>query len=667
MRLYMAAALAAALMGSSALAQSEQGGVLQYPAAFFSDARPNTAYDMIGRVPGFTFDDGKSARGFAGTAGNVLIDGQRPTAKTDDLQSILQRIPATDVERIEVIRGGAQGIDMHGQTVVANVVRKKGDSTQIVADISNNFWPDGHMVPAASIQFTRHEGDSTYEASLEQIANYDDSVGKGFYNITDTLAGTVKHYDIHYKNMGLGWGATGAATIPLFGGQFKANATYRDSPYGSVNTYFAPGDDWSIINNNGSKKGEIGLHWIGTVGGTELETLALQRLGRSTNFQSSTAAGNHEIFAQRNRTAESIARATLRYRPNQDLTIEAGAEGAYNLLDGSTTYSVNGTAVPLPSADARVDEKRTEVFAQATWNFAPDWKLEAGSRFEYSIIGETGYTELSREFFYPKPRALLTWSPAKDTQLRLRYERVLGQLDFSNFVASSNLGAFGVNAGNPNLAPDRHSQYELSFEQHFWDRGAVVVTLLHEEISGVMDYIPVVGPSGVFSAPGNIGAGHKNQIDVEVSLPLDRLGLKNGLLKATNLWRFTGVRDPATGAVRAISGIRPRDFEYTLTQDIDSLKSTWSVYFFSGWDERSYRPLQLRHRKVIPPYIELQWDYKPTPQWMFSAALKNVGRFSYDDVNTSFAGLRGTNSPTEISEYKVKSQARLFLEIRRTF
>lgn len=667
MRLCVAAALAAALMGSSSLAQTDQGGVLQYPAAFFADARPNTAYDMIARLPGFTFDDGKSARGFAGTAGNVLIDGQRPTAKTDDLQSILQRIPATDVERIEVIRGGAQGIDMHGQTVVANVVRKKGNSTQIVADVSNNFWPDGHMVPSASIQYTRHAGDSTYEASLSQIGNYDDGVGRGFYNITDPATGTVQHNDMHYKGMGIGWGTTAAATIPLFGGQFKANVTYQDSPFGSANYYSAPGNVWSITDGSGSKKGEIGLHWIGALGGTELETLVLQRLGRSTDNQDSNAVGDHEIFTSRSRTAESIARATLRYRPDADLTLEGGAEGAYNLLDGSSTYAVNGVPVPLPSANARVDETRGELFAQAMWNFATDWKLEVGARFEYSIIGESGDTSMSREFFYPKPRVLLTWSPAKDTQVRLRYERVLGQLDFTNFVASSNLTAYGVSAGNPNLAPDRHSQYELSFEQHFWDRGAVVVTLLHEEISGVLDYIPVTGPSGVFSAPGNIGGGHKNQIDVELTLPLDRVGLTNGLLKATNIWRFTGVRDPATGTERGISGVRPRDFEFTLTQDIESLKSTWSAYLFTGWDEQYFRPLEFRHRRITPPYVELEWDYKPTPQWMFSAAVKNAGRFGYDDVNISYPGLRGSVPPSEISEFKVKSQARLYLEIRRTF
>ena len=59
--------------------------VVSYQAPYFADARPGNAFDMIQRVPGFAFDGGAQVRGFAGAAGNVLIDGERPTTKQDDL------------------------------------------------------------------------------------------------------------------------------------------------------------------------------------------------------------------------------------------------------------------------------------------------------------------------------------------------------------------------------------------------------------------------------------------------------------------------------------------------------------------------------------------------------------------------------------------------------
>jgi TonB-dependent Receptor Plug Domain len=237
MRKWGIAAAAACLLWPVGL-HAQQSNVLGYPASFFAEARPNTAYDMTSRLPGFTFDDGNTARGFAGTAGNVLINGRRPTSKTDDLQSILQRIPASDVERIDLIRGGAPGIDMQGQTVVANVIRNTADSTKIVADISDNYFLlDHHTIPAASLQYTRQSGDSTYEASIARLGNYDDSVGDGFHNITDAATGIVTHQHARSNGQGFGGNLTGAATVPLFDGVFKANLDLEASPFHSAFYY----------------------------------------------------------------------------------------------------------------------------------------------------------------------------------------------------------------------------------------------------------------------------------------------------------------------------------------------------------------------------------------------------------------------------------------------
>jgi TonB-dependent receptor-like protein len=662
----IAAAILAALASRGAYAE-DQPSVLTYAPAYFADQRPNTAYDMIGRLPGFTFNDGNTARGFAGTAGNVLIDGERPTSKSDDLQSILQRIPASDVERIDIIRGGAPGIDMQGQTVIANVIRKKTDSTKVVVDLTDNLFADGENVPAGSVQFTRHSGDSTYEASLSRLGNFDDSVGNGFHDITDVATGAVARQNAHTSGRGAGGGATSAITTPLFDGTFKANLALQTAPFFSTNSYAAPGNDQTIKDKSGSSSAELGLHWDGAIGNTALEMLALQRLGHQSDVNSSFQTGDDEVFESHGNTGESIARATLRYLPIDNLTLETGLEGAYNFLNGTSLFVDNGTTVPLPSANANVNEKRGEFFGQGTWKIDPEWMVGAGARFEYSIIAETGDVDLTRKFFYPKPRAVVTWTPDDKTQVRLRYERVLGQLDFNNFVASSNLSASGVTAGNANLQPDQHTQYEISYERRFWDKGAVVATFMHEDIKDVVDYVPVTNSSGTFDAPGNIGNGRNDQIDVELTLPLDKLGLANGLLKATNIFRFSSVPDPVTGKDRVISAERPQDIELTLTQDIPSLNSSWGLFYFNCWNEHYYRLEQVRSRRAIPTYFQAWWDYKPAPNWSLHLEADNFGRFRYDDKFHDFAGPRDTASLAEIEELRIQSQPRLFFEVRRTF
>src|SRR2546423_11855625 len=91
--------LAAVLAGAPSLAQTPavgtapqptrttDGRTTTYETAFFAQYAPRSAYDIVQRIPGFTLDLGANnnnngnndIRGFAGVAGNVVVNGQRPS------------------------------------------------------------------------------------------------------------------------------------------------------------------------------------------------------------------------------------------------------------------------------------------------------------------------------------------------------------------------------------------------------------------------------------------------------------------------------------------------------------------------------------------------------------------------------------------------------------
>ena len=73
-----------------------------YVPADFAQFAPQTALDMLNRVPGFAIKQEEDARGLGQATGNVVINGQRPSSKADTLQTILARIPASRVARVEV-------------------------------------------------------------------------------------------------------------------------------------------------------------------------------------------------------------------------------------------------------------------------------------------------------------------------------------------------------------------------------------------------------------------------------------------------------------------------------------------------------------------------------------------------------------------------------------
>jgi hypothetical protein len=640
-------------------------GISVYPSAFFSDSRPATASDMVSRLPGFTLDTGQSARGFAGTAGNVLIDGARPTAKTDDLSSILDRIPAGSVERIEVIRGGAPGIDMQGQTVVANVVRRKGASSQTVLTNTTTYTGAGQWSPSLGIEHHGRSGETNYEFSFSRTSeNWDDGPGNGYRKITPP--GGVPVYDraVSTGILRVGYAAHGGVTLPLWGGAWSNNLTLESTDYPSgVRYYGGGGSRFDSITRQ--KNGEFGSHWLGALGSVTLETLLLQRLGHEEDSNTSAAPGSSAIFLAGNDTGESIARATARYSLSPTLGLEAGGEGDYNFLNGHSSYAANGTAIALPNANVAVNERRGEIFASGTWKIDPTLSLEGGARMEYSTIAESGDSRRTRSFFYPKPRLLLSWAPDEKSQIRLRAERTVGQLQFSDFVATSNLAGFGVAAGNADLRPDQRWQFEAAVERHFWERGALVLSVLHEEITDLQDYVPV---GGGLDAAGNIAHASSDKIAVTGTIPLDFLGIKNGLLKPNVYWTTSSLIDPVTGERRRISNQRNINSYYNFTQDLDDLKSTWGFSTGTSFGRTTWRIAQISRVAIHnSPYLNAFWSYKPTPDWVITVGADNFASYRLEVEQDNYPGPRNSAVVPTVQDVVYRTQPRFYLQMRKTF
>src|SRR5918997_849931 len=98
------------------------------PADFVRFA-PRNALDMLRNVPGFTIREATQERGLGTATGNVLINGQRISGKSNDVVTELSQIPASNVVRIEI--RDAATLDVPGLSgQVANVVVKAGGAMQ---------------------------------------------------------------------------------------------------------------------------------------------------------------------------------------------------------------------------------------------------------------------------------------------------------------------------------------------------------------------------------------------------------------------------------------------------------------------------------------------------------------------------------------------------------
>ena len=291
------------------------------------------------------------------------------------------------------------------------------------------------------------------------------------------------------------------------------------------------------------------------------------------------------------------------------MTVEAGGELAYNMLSVDQAFLQGGVNVPLPSASVTVEETRGEAFGKATWRVRPNLTVEGGLRLEASTISQSGDADLEKSFFFAKPRVQVTWTPMPQNQVRFRFERELGQLDFGDFAASAELSDDQVFGGNVDLEPEQRWISELTYERRFLGDGIVSVGYRHDEIIGVIDRLPL--PGGL-SATGNIGDGTLDQLAVNVVVPLDWTGFSGGQFAFRNTWNDTSVIDPTTGRERPISGVRPSQPGFTISQDITSWKVNWAATYLEGLRQFSYDPDQTSGF-TGSDYFEGFVEYKPTP------------------------------------------------------
>jgi outer membrane receptor protein involved in Fe transport len=674
MTLLMILAQAAAASAPAATPAPAQPAVASYPATFFAALNSANAYDMVGRIPGFTLDTGASVRGYEGAAGNVLIDGQRPSSKSDSIDQLLLRIPISQVERIDVIRGGAPGIDMQGKTVLANVIRKKNAGFRgLIALADGVVVEDGRNGPSMRLEASGGRDGRSWEVSARRGFGIDDGTGDGAEVKVDPTGKLIGKNAITSKAGGWQNIAAGSYEMPLAGGQFRVNGRYFTNDYRLRET-----DDFEIPAGQQNRDRfqdkeddtEIGARYSRAFGArTNVELVGLRTTKDETVTDDfSQHPGPRDVFVLDRYSTETIGRAVLKFRQTPELSWEAGGEAADNTLDSKTHLAENGAPIALNAANVQVEEKRWEGFVKSTWQVTKTLSLEGAIRQEGSTITSQGDVKLSKSLSYTKPRVAVTWAPSDTWQVRLRVEREVGQLNFDDFVAKSSLNTSTVTSGNPDINPQQAWAAEAAVERRFWGAGSLILTGRHYKITDAVDRAPIFLPDGSFTdAPGNIGNATKDEIEAEITLPLDKLGLKGAQLKGNVTKRWSEVTDPTTRQKREFSNLRPLEWEAHFAQPLPRWRANWGFDFFDNmWRQTFYRADVIETQKLkiyVTPFIE----WKPRPDLQIHFEIQNLGARGLRNTRKVYAGPRNLAPVAFIDDRDDQFGQILYLRVRKYF
>ncbi|MCC3862077.1 TonB-dependent receptor plug domain-containing protein [Pseudemcibacter aquimaris] len=599
-------------------ADSDQS-VVTYGQDYFEKFAPVTLLDMLQRVPGVqaildanrqtggTQRGGQQERGFGSGGDQILINNKRLSGKANNINSTLQRISSSQVERVEIIRGASGDLDVQSQGLVVNVIMDESGSS------SSTFWKIGGRLsegyiftPNVQISHNGSNGNLDYMFGVEakqgqHIEHRDDTI----FTPDDVETGIAeRRLDRQNKyvrlNANITYTPENGDEIRL-NGQFEPGSLKIREPRFSQTT----GEERAFQQWNedaDTQKWEFGGDYTKRIDGIgSWKTLFIANRDRSDKldlYENIIDGDGVPSFRndQYRVKSEKIIRTSLTTNIFKDQSLEIGAEAAINKFDKifvSEDYDLGAYTVSI-NDDVAVKENRYEIFANHTYNISSSMVLQSSLIGEFSkissvtvpLVGEN--IERSKKFSFLKPRVDFRYDFSNSDQLRLTVEKKVSQLDFQNFVASYDQSNDLLRLGNTGIVPEKSWNYNIAYEHRFPnDAGAIQVELFYRDLT---DYIELVdftefedelgnpiarGDLDLISKSGNIPTARSYGIKTTGSIRLGFIGLRNAVISVDHTWDDTEVEDQFSGVLRPFKWKSEHEITFNFRHDI----TDWGISY----------------------------------------------------------------------------------------
>lgn len=471
-----------------------------------------SASDLLQNVPSVQTDvDGNvSLRGSTGV--KVLIDGKPSLIAGGDVAQILQSIPASSIESVEVITNPSAKYDAEGQSGIINIVLKRNKKLGLNGNIGLTAGNRDNYNANTSLSFQNNKiniyGNYGYR--------YGNRPGGGFNNITYKNPVTDLTYSSqtmnstgldknHNAKAGIDYYLTSKDILSLSGGINVRKQNENDLAmiykYGSQ----AP-LDFSTRNNNNSGSGnsyDLNFDY----------SHKFKKQGEELTFNFGYSTGDNDRFQEFNTAVYSRAGIAVSEQAELLRNINNGDNSNYNIQADYTLplgklgkietgyrsqirYSDNNTQAlqfnyntNMYDEDYRLSnlfESKDQVHA-LYFNYQNQYKsfgYQVGLRAEDALLSTTSgaFDNVGNVTFIPGkidyqrlyPSIYLTQKFKGEQQLQLNYSRRVNRprgWDTNPFIDYSN--RFNWRRGNPNLLPEDVHSFELSYSK-FWPKVTLI-------------------------------------------------------------------------------------------------------------------------------------------------------------------------------------------------
>jgi len=646
-----------------------------YDPAYFEQFSPQTASDMVARIPGFDIQGGGGGqRGFGEASLNILINGRRPSSKSSGANEILSRIPASNVIRIEIVDG--ESLDIPGLSgQVANIIAKSGElsgSWNLAARYEKDSQPQygdatvNFSAKRGNIEAVGSFGHSQFIFSENGDEQFFDATGLQIQDRNERISFDTQQ---PFANLNLTWLRENGhiASLNLSGDLQNRNTTVQEQFVDLIDSQRSGASIANVaddaVNYEIGADYDLGLDILGQ--GGRLKLIGLYR-NSDTDFISTflfddaSPGQTLQRFDQNNLAEEFITRGEYSWQSAESHDWTFSVEAARNTVDSRSDFSINGGEV-FPD-DVQVEEDRFQTNLSRSWAASPETTIQASLGAEYSIIDVTSNTADAVEFL--RPRGVLNVSHKLDDSwtLRGKIERSVDQLDFDDFISTVSLSeATQTEGGNVKPSQNWEAEAELIKQSATGLSGSLRVfyDLIEDPIEQVLFTTGAQGPANLSDNASVYGA------EANLTWVLDEY-VKGLRLTGEFLIAGSTLDDPITNRSRNISNQDLWEYDIEFRYDIPDTPFVIAGEIEQDRSARNFRIDETVSNDLLDPEVELSLTHKDLFGLQWTVQVQNLIDFRLERERFRFSPTRNdTFFERQITE-RQRGQ-RISIEVTDTF
>ena len=600
---------------------ADESASVRYPASYFAEFGAVSVNDMLNRIPGIALAlDGNQVpsvgnnnnRGL-GSESQILINGKRLAGKANETGAQLDRIPASQVSYIEIIRGTSGDLDVRNNGQLVNIVLLEVQaSSSISAEAGAAYYHDGTLDPTGSLSYSGQRGSLNYLVNATLGSGYELQESTELSVLADGRLNETRVFDrqreqTHYTfNSNLVYQMSDKDRVSL-------NALYgeNDPPATLLrkitdlkttpNTLLVEREDLPATATNWELGGDYEHSFDG---GAKYKVLFIVNEKNNDSVREryvSSGLGQPEtknlFLASDSRYRERIVRTSYAWNLYGNQALELGLEGSQTIQNSALKLGARTGApaspeygglspVFVPNAVSQVEEIRYEGFAVHNWQINPRMSLESSLLYEVSEIAQSGDVNKKRDFDFVKPKLDFRFDISRSFQLRMSAEKDVSQLSFADFSASVNAQDEDqdTQVGNPGLEQEQTWRYNLNLDYRLPnDSGVLNSRLFYYDVRNSIGRIDISpNPQTLLSTNGNVGDGKIFGLYLNASIRLGFLNLPNAVVTAGLNLEDAYIYDPLIAKKRTIIPIDRGSFRIGFRHDISAYNLSYGMSYQDG-------------------------------------------------------------------------------------